>query len=88
MKCPYCFADEFSINELSKESEICDTYGGDYTYRDLCLCQSCGTLFYSYYGSETGEEEIDEKDVSYLIHQELNLQEEILEIIKKRYQDK
>lgn len=86
MNCPCCFVDGFGLLELSYESELCDTSGGDFTYRDLYLCQCCGTLFYHYFGDENYEEEIDNvDDVKYLINYEISLSEEDLKLVKNKY---
>ena len=85
MRCPFCCEDDFYLMDLSSTSELCDTYGGDYTYRDLYFCQNCGTLFYYYFGNESFVEEINDiKEIETLLN-ELVLSNEDRKTIKSRY---
>lgn len=43
--CIFCGSDQ---TRTMLEPEVCDTYGGDYSYQEVVRCSQCGKFFYSY----------------------------------------
>jgi hypothetical protein len=52
--------------ELVTENEVCDTYGGDYTYKDVYSCVKCKRAFANYFGGRfNGTDEIEYQENKY-----------------------
>lgn len=55
------YYDDFCCSDLvSFGDEICDTYGGDYSYRTLYVCYLHRKAFYEYSGRFSGIKEIND----------------------------
>lgn len=62
------YDDEVCCDKAEKviEDEVCDTYGGDYTFRDVYTCNTCKRAFVDYSGGRfNGIEEIEFQENRY-----------------------
>lgn len=58
----YQYDDEICCDNAEKviEGEVCDTYGGDYTFKDVYSCDKCKRAFVNYDGGRfNGIKEIE-----------------------------